>query len=377
MEGPRSPAPHEMDSLYDLVNTVFRSGSAGRMENQYPLLFTEENRDHLFVVTDAGRVVAHVGAFTRDISVLGCTLKTMSIGAVATLESYRGAGLATRLMETAIRTGRAEGSSLMLISGSRGLYRRLGTTRAGRYVVFTASRSVLPSGPVEIAPATETDLPALVRLYAHEPVRYIRSVTDFQGALCANWIVDRAGETLTVSGKEGLLAYVAVQTPNSASEHEANRVRIVEMAGSRVAIGQALPAIMGRYGVSTIEVIALESDRDTARFLAGYGVFPQPEGFGGTSIVLDPERFLTAFAPYVKTALGPDRLRWSVTPEEIVFSCEGQTLTVTPSTLGLLWFGVVEPDADPRLTVAAGTPLREGLDTLLPVQLPWYGHNYV
>ena len=98
MEGPRGLEPREFKSLCTLVNTVFRGDGVGRMEEQYPLLFAPENYDHLLVMVDDGAVVSHVGALTRDISVLGCRMSTMSIGAVATYESHRGRGLATQLM---------------------------------------------------------------------------------------------------------------------------------------------------------------------------------------------------------------------------------------------------------------------------------------
>ena len=97
MEGPRGLKAHEFESLCTLINTVFRGNGVGRMEEQYPLLFATENFDQLFVMVEDGVVVSHVGALTRDISVLGCRMSTMSIGAVATYASHRGRGLATRV----------------------------------------------------------------------------------------------------------------------------------------------------------------------------------------------------------------------------------------------------------------------------------------
>lgn len=376
MEGPRPLKPEEFGSLCELVNSVFRPNGAGRMETQYPLLFAPENFDHLLVMVENGRVVAHVGTLTREVSILGHRLKSISIGAVATLPTHRGGGLATQLMKVAIQKGREEGSHLMLISGGRGLYRRLGATDAGLYARFNAHRSVLPSGPVDIALATESEIPGLIRLYAHEPVRYIRSATDFHFNLHSKWNVDRGGELFTVSGKGTLLAYVATQRPNPASSREANRVYLVELAGSRMAIAQALPALIGWYGVDRVELITPVTDGDTARILSAYAVLPTLEGFPGTNLVLLPEQFLTAFAPYIEAMLGPNRLKWHVSAEEITFTCEGQSLRVTASTLGQLWFGTVEPDSDPRLSLPVG-PLREALDWILPIQLPWCGLNYV
>jgi predicted N-acetyltransferase YhbS len=377
MEGPRSLKPQEFESLCDLVNAVFRANGPGRMEAQYPLLFSEDNFDGLLVMVDEGRVVSHVGTLTRDISVFGHRIRTISIGAVATLDAYRGRGLATRLMDAAVRKGRAEDSALMLISGGRGLYRRMGATRAGQYALFTAPRSLLPSGHADIAPAEEADIAGLLRLYAQEPVRYLRSASDFRINVRTGWICDRAGETLAIRKNGRLLAYVATQRPIPDAAGEADRVRLVELAGSRMAIFQAFAGLMGRYRVDKADLITPVSDREMAHILSAYGIFMKPERFPGTSLVLLPAPFLDVFADYVAAMLGPGALTWEVAADHITFTCKGRSLTVTPSTLGQLWFGTVEPDADPRLSVPEGTPLREALDAILPVQLPWYGHNFV
>ena len=102
MEEPRGLKPSEFESLCELVNTVFRSNSSDRMELQYALLFAEDNFDSLLVMVDNGRVVSHVGTLTRDISILGHRIQTISIGAVATYEAYRGRGLATALVMDSI-----------------------------------------------------------------------------------------------------------------------------------------------------------------------------------------------------------------------------------------------------------------------------------
>ena len=146
MEGPRGLKTQEFESLCTLVNTVFRGDGVGRMEEQYPLLFASENFDQLFVMVDDGVVVSHVGALTRDISVLGCRMSTMSIGAVATYASHRGRGLATQLMEAAVRKAVEQDAVLMPISGGRGLYTRLGAKRIGQYALFSVPRDTLPAG---------------------------------------------------------------------------------------------------------------------------------------------------------------------------------------------------------------------------------------
>ena len=190
MEEPRGIKTHEFESLCTLVNTVFRSGGVGHMERQYPLLFAPANFDHLLVMVDDGVVVSHVGTLTREISVMGLRIPVISIGAVATYEAYRGRGLATQLMETAIFKAVDQDVILMLISGGRGLYTRLGAKRIGQYVLYNIQRNRLPANKADIGRAEAADIDEMMRLYGAESSHYVRSISDLRTAIDAGWICD-------------------------------------------------------------------------------------------------------------------------------------------------------------------------------------------
>ena len=388
MEGPRGLKTQEFESLCTLVNTVFRGDGVGRMEEQYPLLFASENFDQLFVMVDDGVVVSHAGALTRDISVLGCRMSTMSIGAVATYASHRGRGLATQLMETAVRKAIEQDAVLMPISGGRGLYTRLGAKRIGQYALFSVPRDTLPAGvgpaagdipaagESDIRRAEPDDLHEMTRLYAEEPSRYVRSTTDLRRAVDAAWICDRDGETVAIREGGRLAAYAGIQKRRPDREDEARRARLAEIAGSRSALVRALPRLYDRYGVEYLEIVTLSADRELASLLRPHGVTAAPQGFTGTVLVLQPERLMQVFEGYIADMLGPDELTWEFSAYSVAFRCGGMDHAVATSDLGALVFGVVPPDPDPFETVSPG-PLRTALEHVFPVQLPWYGFNFV
>ena len=393
MDGPRGLKAQEFDSLCTLVNTVFRGDGVGRMEKQYPLLFAPDNYDELFVMVDEGVVVSHVGALTRDISVLGYRMSTMSIGAVATYESHRGQGLATRLMEAAMRKAVEQDAVLMPISGGRGLYTRLGAKRIGQYALFSVPRDTLPAGDgaasgdgpgtgetdageTEIRRAVAEDLHEMTRLYAEEPSRYVRSTADLRMAVDAAWICDQDGETVAIREEGRLVAYAAVQKRQPDREDEARRARLAEIAGSRSALVRALPCLYDRYDVDHLEIVTTASDFELASLLRPHGVTAAPQGFSGTVLVLQPERLLQAFETYVAGVLGQDVLTWDATADLVVFRCGGKDHAVATSDLGALVFGVVPPDQDPIETMPPGL-LRTALARVFPLQLPWYGFNFV
>lgn len=387
MEGPRGLIATEFDSLCTLVNTVFRGDGVGRMEAQYPLLFAPENYDHLLVMVDEGVVVSHVGALTRDISVLGCRMSTMSIGAVATYESHRGQGLATQLMEEAVRKAVAQDAVLMPISGGRGLYTRLGAKRIGQYALYTVPRDTLTAGDgpgvgqtavgeTEIQRAGPEDLHEMTRLYAEEPSRYVRSTSDLRMAVDAAWICDRDGETVAIREEGRLLAYAGIQKRRPDREDEARGARLAEIAGSRSALLRALPCLYDRYDVDYLEIVTTASDIELASLLRPHGVIAAPQGFTGTVLVLQPERLLQVFEDYIADVLGPDVLTWDAAADSVVFRCGGKDHAVATSDLGALVFGVVPSDEDPIETIPPGL-LRTALERVFPVQLPWYGFNFV
>ena len=376
MEGPRGLKAQEFESLCKLVNTVFRGDGSGRMEEQYPLLFAPENFDHLLVMVDGGRVVSHVGALTREISVLGCRMATMSIGAVATYESHRGQGLATRLMEAAIRKAKDQGSVLMPISGGRGLYTRLGAKRIGQYASYVIRRGVLPTARTDVRPAKAADLTAMTRLYAKESSRYIRPRTDLHRVVEAAWICDRDGDTLVIRQDGRPVAYVGIQKPRADREEEDGRAKIAEIAGSRAALVRALPALLDRYGAGSLEIVTTGTDLELASLLRSRGVTASPQGFTGTVLVLQPERLLNAFGEHIGHVLGPGALTWEVAEESVVLRSGGQEHAIASGDLGALAFGVVPPDVSPIKTMASG-PLRAALENVFPLQLPWYGFNFV
>lgn len=376
MEGPRGLEPREFKSLCTLINTVFRGDGVGRMEEQYPMLFAPENYDHLLVMVDDGVVVSHVGALTRDISVLGCRMSTMSIGAVATYESHRGRGLATRLMEAAVRKAVEQDAVLMPISGGRGLYTRLGAKRIGQYALYAIPRDLLPGCEVDFRRAEAEDLLEMTRLYAEEPSRYVRSTADLRMAVDAAWICDRDGETVVIHEEGRPVAYAGIQKRRPDREDEARRARLAEIAGSRSALLRALPCLYDRYGVDYLEIVTTASDVELASLLRPHGVTAAPQGFTGTVLVLQPERLLRVFDDYIADVLGRGVLTWEVSADSVSFRCGGKDHAVATCDLGALVFGVIPPDEDPLETFPTGL-LRTSLESVFPVQLPWYGFNFV
>ena len=195
-------------------------------------------------------------------------------------------------------------------------------------------------------------------------------------AVDAAWICDRDGETVVIREEGRPVAYAGIQKHRPGREDEAPTARLAETAGSRSALLRALPHLYDRYNVNSLEIVTTAADLELASLLRPHGVTAAPQGFTGTVLVLQPERLLQIFEEYIAEVLGPGTLTWEVSGASVTFRSDGQAHPIVTSDLGALVFGVVPPDPDPILTVPSG-PIRTALEWVFPLQLPWYGFNFV
>jgi predicted N-acetyltransferase YhbS len=374
---PRACRLEELPALARLTNRVFRP-SGGSMSAEYPLVFREDNLDQLRVIDRDGELVSHVGICLREALILGVPLRVASIGAVCTDPACRGAGLASRLMEDVRAHAIAQGADLMLISGGRGLYHRLGYVQVGRFPRYrvpagTASAAV---SVTEYAPA---DLPALMSLHAREPVRFRRSQEDWERVLAAGMLMNQRGTVWVVRQEGQPVAYLAVQQPRPQEAGGAGSPRAMEYAGDRWAIAEAAPEVIARVGASALDLIGPDGDAVLAAHAHARGWEVSSTSFSGTLNLLRPESLFARLAPWIAERLGAEvaaRLQVSAGEGETRFALDGESYVVdTPGRLTSLIFGgdTAEARDIPPLTGRLGDALR----ALFPMPLLWYGYNYV
>src|SRR5205085_12236425 len=121
------------------------------------------------------------------------------------------------------------GASLMLISGGRGLYHRLGYVEVGRFVVYRAPAGPLPVG-LQIRKMEAADLDALIALHQREPVRFIRPREDWVAPPDAGMLMNEPAEIRVVehTGQAVHGAYLGVRAVGDGSPPA-----VLEFAGSR------------------------------------------------------------------------------------------------------------------------------------------------
>ena len=386
--GPRALRPDEWDQLDAVVSTVFRP----EMFHDYPQLFNEPNRHNLRVVVDDGKAVCHVGMVERPASLAGCRIDVACIGAVATLEAYRGRGYASLAFQDACDKAAADGIDVMLISGGRGLYTRVGCRRVGLDVDFTldapsaarldAARP--PAGAFDLAPIGSDQIDAMRALYQMEPARFLRLRDDWEMAFDCGIVMNHASDFWGISVGSVLVAYLIVHRP---AERPADRapLRVAEFAGQRAAVAAALPRLLERYGTEQLTLHVQGSDPVFAGVLRlATGVEGTPTSASGTLRVINVRQLMERCRPLLAERLGAAAAR------DLAFEADerpgsplgGFTIRRGPEALRLPDLGALaqflfgsraplaaQPDGSPALAAL--------LSRALPLPSLWYGISYV
>jgi predicted N-acetyltransferase YhbS len=346
------------------------------MGAEYPLLFSEWNCEQLRVIEREGQLVAHVGISIRDAIVLGTRLRVASIGAVGTDPGCRGQGMASALMEDARIHSRARGASLMLISGGRGLYHRLGYVTVGRFTGHRAAAG--PAVGVTIAPMAAEELAVVIALHQQEPVRFLRPRENWEALLAAGMLMNQPADLLIVRQDAERVAYLAVQRPVVGRDGQPGPARVMEWAGSRRAVAGALPGVAARYNVPEAALVALADDGDWQAEARRCGYPGAPVQFSGTLGILDPARFLESVRPVLEERLGSDLGGLVVAPAGTgaLLRLRGEVLEL--ATMGELTALVFGGDTEEARRVPPAPPrLAALLAEAFPIPLLWYGYNYV
>ncbi|HXI17588.1 MAG TPA: GNAT family N-acetyltransferase [Chloroflexota bacterium] len=395
-DGPRALRPDEWDQLNALVSTVFRPS----MFQDYPQLFNEPNRENLRVVADDGKVVCHVGMTERAASLLGCRIDVCCIGAVSTLDDYRGKGYASQAFQDACEKAAGDRVDVMLISGGRGLYTRVGCRQVGQDLDFSldvaaagrlASARPPGGGGFSVRRASVGDIPALSRLYAAEGVRFIRQREDWEMALGCGVVMNTPSDFWGVWLGDVLVAYLVIHQPDQARGRKLGEpvvVRVVEFAGQRAPVQAALPELLRQYGAARINVHVQGSDPVLGQVLSKASVTPgTPSGSSGTIRILNFVQLMERCRPLLIERIGLERANG------LTFHADGapgaaaggfairrgraEVQVRDLSSLARFLFGSHQPVTDRDVEPDGDADLLADLRGALPLPSLWYGLSYV
>jgi GNAT superfamily N-acetyltransferase len=370
-EGPRGTRPEEYRSLVDLLSTVFNPG----LDLWLPGMFNQGNLENLRIIVADGKVVSHVGIASGYASLDGCKVGIGRIGCVATYVEYRGRGYASLLMQDAMTKMEAEGIDVMLVSGGRGLYRRINCADAGIQAMAELQGGALTPAPpeIELRAVEPGDTDFMVKAYSTKKAHFIRSREHMETLLSGNAGMRRQKTQLVIL-KDGEPAAYAIL--GWRRKNDGGFVR--EQAGKPKALVDGLRAVMCEYAVSHLHMSTGAWDRGLLNELKRRKVEVRLDYGGYTVKILNPQRFLDRVRPLIARKTGEGvakRLKVEGTPDDMTVRLGRQAVRVEGQMPPQLFFGT--PDNHEKAWYPKSGALREVLEKALPIPLPLYELDYV
>lgn len=180
MDGPRAPSELEISNVIRFLDTNLRPKGEWSITSEYPIAFSEANRNNMRIITENEEVLAHAVVRPMIIKTPAGLFKIAALGSVVTSSDRRNEGLSTKTIESCLEGARAHGCDFAILwTDLYDFYRRMGFELGGSEVSVLLDRDIqtgeqnlkfLESG--KIAPE------AIHRLYAQHTVTSLRTVDE-------------------------------------------------------------------------------------------------------------------------------------------------------------------------------------------------------
>lgn len=302
--------PQKLVALGELADRAFRPqlppGSG--MPKEYARLFHPDNAENLYYVADdQGTPISMVATYPCELVVGPAKLSAIAIGSVGTLADYRGRGHATEILNNIVEAVRSE-YALMLVSGARPLYDRLGCVPFGQLLkaawVIDDHDLQHEAAVVEEVSDMASVAHALHRVYVQESCRYRRTLEEmisFLESISAPRYRSRSQATRVFSIEvQGEIAGYAVATPS----RDGTRVEVLEWAGTRSHVVSLVERATRRMGASLVELRLQPEDVSLRAALINRGISLEPVPNQGTLSILDLGRLVTESSPLITERFG-------------------------------------------------------------------------
>lgn len=354
-DGPRTPAPEEVESVIHVLYSVFFQAH-GAPEyvagaRRWPMALRPGAREETLAMFHEGRAVSVIQRLERDFIVRGCKLRLGYVGSVSTLPEFRNRGLASTILAATMQRFRENGVDFVCISGDRPMYRRAGARPTGGVFRFTASRDEVVSAigdipPVSLRAASIEDAPLLSRLYEQEALRFVRPLSDYEvvlryehcaGQKCEFQVIECDGEPI------GYLLMTSLQ------ERDGKKwVRVFEFAGERFYLLAALRRLaLSLPNDAEVWVDVWRGDA-LFRMLSSLKLAYSEVRRSGTYVVVDFVSTMRKLIPYFESVLPSEfvhSLELNAGRERYVVWGNGGWLQITGET-NLVWTMLGQPPGE-------------------------------
>lgn len=182
-EGPRPPAPEELNNVVKFLNSQLRRESNWSIADEYPTTYSSENRENIRIIKSGEQVLSHAAVKTLIIKTPFGLFKVAAIGGVVTLESHRQQGLGRKILEDCVEIAKNQGHDFAILwTNLYDLYRKIGFELGGSEISLLLDKPVPVLSPLNLKyiKGANISAEALERVYSKHTVTNIRRISDIQ-----------------------------------------------------------------------------------------------------------------------------------------------------------------------------------------------------
>ena len=308
----------------ELSKSIFKPN----MAEQFTLLFSESNWNHMFIAIDEGKIVSLVNYYPSFVQIGNCTIKVASIGSVCTKAEYRGQKLASRLLILAENQMKKEAIDLVIISGGGGIYTEFGSSLAGNVNEYLLDESLLDdSEEIAIELFDQSYLPAMISIQNQESIRFIRKEHEFDQLLSSQTFPDSFATypIHVIKQNQQTLGYIVGILPT-----EGDEFGIKEFAGDRKAIIKSFKLLLSFHKRNKIH-FACDVHDEINNLLQNHS-FKRIHQHASFKII-DFCVLMKKLSPYFDTIYPNHGILFDFTDNHAVFTTNDEVYTVESSVL--------------------------------------------
>lgn len=175
------PKSTDWTHLNEFLDKQLRAEVSWSLSDEYPLAFSEKNRENIRVITDQDQVVAHAVVHPVAIKTHYHLFKVGLIGSVVTDEDKRGQGLSREILQSCLQACEAQACDIaMLWTDMFNFYAKFGFEVSGSEIALQLDNSYQPEikTSLKILESTKVSPEAILKVFNKHNLRSIRSAQD-------------------------------------------------------------------------------------------------------------------------------------------------------------------------------------------------------
>ena len=297
----------EEEQAIQLADEIFRDSEQKSMGSGFPSIFSSHLIHQSYGAFDNQQLVSFLGLVPSTVRIGRSSVNVYSLGSVCTGPDYRGKGIAGEILEGIMKDLKSTDASLLLVSGNRSLYTRVGCHPFGKVSRFTIKGSKAANNPnLVIREMETTDIHAMVRLAEQREVAYEQSVQELSLLLQAEAYascIKRSHRVLVAEEDGQLKGFLIVGVPYDQEKQDG---LAIEWAGEAKIVAELARQALVHFGLKSMNIKVSWHEQALSQELDPYDSVEERNL--GTVYIVDPAKLVAQLSPYLSDAYNVQKI---------------------------------------------------------------------